>query len=81
MEVRIESKNIKISDVRSSFSKMNLGDLNVKEFGKPGDYLIKFEKKLMAKMMSLKKIKENVVNKLGIRSKFLEELKMLAQSK
>ena len=34
MEVRIVSENITISDVRSSFSKMNLGDLNVKEFGK-----------------------------------------------
>ena len=65
MEIRIESKNIKISDVRSAFSNMNLGDLNVKEFGKPGDYLIKFEKKTYGKNDSLKKIKENVVNKLG----------------
>ena len=45
IELRINEKNIKISDVRSSFSNMNLGDLNVKEFGKKGDYLIKFEKK------------------------------------
>ena len=33
IELRVESENIKISDVRSSFSNMNLGDLNVKEFG------------------------------------------------
>ena len=45
MELRISDKNISISDIRSTFSKMNLGDLNVKEFGKQGDYLIKFEKK------------------------------------
>ena len=45
IELRAESKNIQISDIRSAFSNMNLGDLNVKEFGKEGDYLIKFEKK------------------------------------
>ena len=44
---------------------MNLGDLNVKEFGKPGDFLIKFEKKTYDKDDSLKKIKENVKNKLS----------------
>ena len=33
IELRVDSENIKISDVRSSFSNMNLGDLNVKEFG------------------------------------------------
>ena len=45
IELRVESNNIKISDVRNAFSDMNLGDLNVKKFGKDGDYLIKFEKK------------------------------------
>ena len=45
IELRVDQKNISISDVRSSYSNMNLGDLNVKEFGKKGDYLIKFEKK------------------------------------
>ena len=43
IELRIKSENIQISDVRDSFSNMDLGDLNVKEFGKKGDYLIKFE--------------------------------------
>ena len=37
IELRVLSNNIGISDVRSSFSNMNLGDLNVKEFGKKGD--------------------------------------------
>ena len=41
---------------------MNLGDLNVKEFGK-GDYLIKFEK-TFSKNDSIKIIKDNVINKL-----------------
>ena len=45
---------------------MNLGDLNVKEFGKKGDYLIKFEKKEFNKNSNIKTIKENVVSKLGV---------------
>ena len=65
IELRAESKNIQISDIRSAFSNMNLGDLNVKEFGKEGDYLIKFEKKTFSKNDSIKIIKDNVINKLG----------------
>ena len=40
--------------------------MNVKEFGKKGDYLIKFEKKEFNKVVNIKSIKENVVNKLGV---------------
>ena len=65
IELRIDSKNIGITDVRSSFSNMNLGDLNVKEFGKDGDYLIKFEKKTFDKNNNIKTIKDKVVSKLG----------------
>tara|TARA_Y100000590_G_C15637300_1_gene983501 strand:+ start:501 stop:1409 length:909 start_codon:yes stop_codon:yes gene_type:complete len=65
IELRIDSNIVKINDVRSSFSDMNLGDLNVKEFGKKGDYLIKFEKKDFSKENSIKIIKENVRKKLG----------------
>ena len=66
MEVRIISENITISDVRSSFSRMNLGDLNVKKFGKDGDYLIKFEKKEFNNESNIKTIKENVIKNLGL---------------
>ena len=66
IELRVESNNIKINDIRSAFSNMDLGDLNVKEFGKKGDYLIKFEKKEFNKVVNIKSIKENVVNKLGV---------------
>ena len=45
IELRCDSENIQISDVRASFNNLNLGDVNVKEFGKKGDYLIKFERK------------------------------------
>ena len=64
IELRVNSKNVGISDVRSSFSNMNLGDLNVKQFGKEGDYLIKFEKKSFNEKINIKIIKENVSKKL-----------------
>ena len=66
IELRVESNNIKINDILSAFSNMDLGDLNVKEFGKKGDYLIKFEKKEFNKAVNIKSIKESVVNKLGV---------------
>ena len=66
IELRVESNNIKINEIRSAFSNMDLGDLNVKEFGKKGDYLIKFEKKEFNKVVNIKSIKEIVVNKLGV---------------
>ncbi len=45
IEIRIEDKNINISEIRSSFSKLQLGDVNIKEFGKKRDFLIKVEQK------------------------------------
>ena len=66
IELRVDSNNIKISDVRSAFSNMGLGDLNVKEFGKKGDYLIKFEKKEFDNTNTIKNIKEKAINKLGV---------------
>ena len=46
LEIRIEQSNIEIQDVRNSLKNKDLGDVNVKQFGKKGDYLIKFEKTL-----------------------------------
>ena len=64
IELRCDSENIQISDVIASFNNLNLGDVNVKEFGKKGDYLIKFERKNFDEKNSIKIIKENVKNKL-----------------
>ena len=64
IELRCDSENIQISDVRASFGNLGLGDINVKEFGKKGDYLIKFERKNFDEKNSIKIIKENVKNKL-----------------
>ena len=44
IELRTE-KSIDTSLIRESLKTMNLGDVNVKKFGKKGDYLIKVEQK------------------------------------
>ncbi len=43
IEARIDNSNIKITELRQSLLKMNLGDVNVKKFGKENDFLIKIE--------------------------------------
>ena len=43
IELRTESSAIKISEIRQSFLRMDLGDVTVKKFGKENDYLIKIE--------------------------------------
>ena len=45
IELRAIDKQINISSLRNSFSKMNLGDVAIKNFGNNKDFLIKFEKK------------------------------------
>ncbi len=45
IELRAIDKQINISSLRSSFSKMDLGDVAIKNFGEDYDFLIKFEKK------------------------------------
>ncbi len=64
MELRCDSTNIQISDVRSSFNQLDLGDINVKEFGKKGDFLIKFERKSFDDKISIKTIKDKVSTEL-----------------
>ncbi|MFL2888339.1 MAG: protein translocase subunit SecF [Pelagibacterales bacterium MED-G40] len=59
IEIRVEDKNISISDIRSSFSKLQLGDVNIKEFGKKRDFLIKVEQK-NNKNELIKLIKDNL---------------------
>jgi preprotein translocase SecF subunit len=44
IELRVQDRNIDLPTIRKSFSKMNLGDLNIKKFGNDTDFLIKFEK-------------------------------------
>ena len=46
IEVRIQNNDIRVSDIRDSLNKLDLGDVNVKNFGEKSDFLIKIEKKL-----------------------------------
>ena len=65
IELRADSTNINISEIRSSLNSINLGDVNVKEFGKKGDYLIKVEQKTENNNQLIPKIKKTLVNNLN----------------
>ena len=41
--IELRSTNTDVSSIRNSLNDMNLGDVNVKKFGKEGDFLIKIE--------------------------------------
>ena len=43
--IELRSNNIEVSLIRDVLKNMNLGDVNVKKFGKKGDFLIKVEQK------------------------------------
>jgi len=43
IELRAENSSINIAEIRSSFLKMNLGDVTVKRFGNQKDYIAKIE--------------------------------------
>ncbi len=61
IELRAEN-NVSISELRSSLNSMNLGDVNVKEFGKTGDYLIKIEQKALNNKTLIADIKSKLVS-------------------
>tara|TARA_B110001450_G_scaffold208048_1_gene198635 strand:+ start:193 stop:1101 length:909 start_codon:yes stop_codon:yes gene_type:complete len=70
IELRTDNKNIDISDIRSSLNSLNLGDVNVKEFGREGDYLIKIEQKTENNNKLIPEIKKNLVEKLNVEINF-----------
>ena len=43
--IELRSNNIEASSIRDVLKNMDLGDVNVKKFGKEGDFLIKVEQK------------------------------------
>ena len=71
IELRIENKDVKIADIRTTLRNLNLGDVNVKEFGKKGDYLIKIEETQKSQknfILNLKNdIKKNLQTDLNFR--------------
>ena len=65
IELRATDQQITIFQLRKSFLNMNLGDVNVKEFGKNNDFLIKFEKKQSNNKNLISEIKENLNKSIG----------------
>ena len=65
IELRADNENVNISEIRSSLKTLNLGDINVKDFGKKGDYLIKIEQKTENNNELIPTIKKNLVEKLN----------------
>ena len=64
LEIRAHN-NVSISDLRSSFNKMNLGDVSVKQFGNENDFIVKFEKKNSNQPDFIENIKTKLSNSIG----------------
>ena len=65
IEVRVEDKNINISEIRQSLINMQLGDVNVKKFGKENDYLVKIELSETNNADFIKTINEKLSSDIG----------------
>ena len=59
------STAINASSIRDSLKSMNLGDVNVKKFGKEGDYLIKVEQKNSNNSNLIPEIKKTLADNLN----------------
>jgi len=64
IELRVSDKSINVTSLRQSFSKMNLGDFNVKKFGNENDFLIKIEKKDTS-ANAIEIIKKELISSVG----------------
>ena len=61
IELRTDT-SVQVSSIRESLKSMNLGDVNVKRFGKKGDYLIKVEQKNTDNSNIILEIKKTLTN-------------------
>ena len=64
IELRTHDNQTNVATLRGVFSKMNLGDVNIKKFGQDNDYLIKIEKKDTSSNI-IELIKEDLTNSIG----------------
>ena len=64
IELRTEL-SVNASSIRDTLKSMNLGDINVKKFGKEGDYLIKVEQKNTNNSNLIAKIKKTLTDNLN----------------
>jgi len=65
LEIRVSDVNVKIQDIRNSLKATELGDINVKQFGKEGDFLIKFEKDSNEDDKFISELKKTISGKIG----------------
>ena len=63
--IELRSSNTDASAIRSLLNNMDLGDVNVKNFGEEGDYLIKVEQKDDSENTIIPKIKKNLSDNLN----------------
>jgi preprotein translocase subunit SecF len=68
--IELRSDNTDASTIRSLLNKMDLGDVNVKKFGKDGDFLIKVEQKEDENNKIIPQIKKNLTNNLNTEINF-----------
>ena len=65
LEIRVSDSNVKIQDIRDSLKTVNVGDVSVKEFGKEGDFLVKFEKNSNENDKFISELKNKISGKVG----------------
>ena len=65
IELRTNDNSISISDLRKSFTDMNLGDVSVKNFGNDNDFIVKFEKKENLEENFIENLKNELKKDLG----------------
>ena len=65
IELRANDSQITIFKLRQSLLNMNLGDVNIKQFGNQNDYLVKIEKKNDNNPNFIQEIKEDLIKSIG----------------
>ena len=65
LEIRVSNTNIKIQDLRDSLKSVNVGDVSVKQFGREGDFLVKFEKNSNENDKFISELKNQISGKIG----------------
>ena len=65
IEIRVENTNVDIAQLRQSLIKMQLGNVNVKKFGKDNDFLAKIEKTKTNDPNFIKSINEKLSADIG----------------
>ena len=65
IELRVNDKNVSISNVRDSFNSLNLNGVNVKKFGNQTDYIVKFQNTDVKNPEFINEIRKKLKNSSG----------------